>query len=1080
MLRASRHQGDPYYSSNGRQCVANAIHVLKRCYHTCPSKWTKDIFDCVMDDGNDLYQAISNNSLNPSKYWSLEDIPNIIEGTAIHVSSPISGKIGKQKSEGVLFTLNDALINIKESETEGYIFTMGSCTPSYTSAIFLQNNTYYFIDTHSRSETGMVVADGLATITVHKSSEHLYMFIQHLAASAFGQRPNAFFEIARLTISTDEFFHTLTDTDSEFSGFDMSDGEYSCRMYMANEMLDNINTPDVSDVSSINSDSILDSSLLDDAVMKLNDSVCYLEAITVDTINNFIDDDTKQGDDDDGDDDDDDDDDDVPLIYFVHKNYASKNIQEEDNMSSMSFLNGTAVRENDDDDDDDVPLIYLKKQNYVCENKSEKRKISNGDGDDDMSENRSEKRNVANNEVSENRPEERNVANDDVSENRFEKRNVANDDVSENRSEKRNVANDHVSENRSEIRNVANDDVSENRSELRNAANGDDNEVAGNEESILNCSMSPTLENDNVTGNSSRQGRKRVRDVSLWNRNIRKRQRNEGKEYVTVTGKLKSARIMKPGCGVHCRYKCHTNFDMPQRQTLFNIFWALGDINKQRHFISKYCLLRPKSQKKGASERRKYSLEYKFPHENGNTSGIVKVCKTFFLHTLSISERYVHTAQKLSNLGICQDDKWGKHSNRPNRTLHEQEKIVKDHIENFPTVESHYCRKDSQKQYLSGDLSLRKMYFLYKDFCEEKGYKPVSINIYRRVFDFQYNLAFHKPVKDQCDLCMSYLNSNDNQKSEMKAQYEMHLENKGLARKIKQEDKIKSQKDTSFVSACFDLQEVLMTPKSFENSLYYKRRLNTFNFSIYNMAKKSGYCYVWNESISSRGACEIASCVYDFIYLHSSQGKNDFSFFSDNCSGQNKNRYLITMYWFCLNKLGLSSITHHYLEKGHTQNENDSIHATIESASKNVRVYTTPQWATIIRMARRDKPYSVKEMSSKDFYDFKSLSCPLKNFNTNTNGEKIVWNKIKSFRLTSNKPNYFFYKTHHSGEEFQVDLFKRLRSAPNPSEMSLLQLHDDGVPISKEKFADLLTLCKKQIIPPVHHAFFLLLPHETD
>ena len=44
-----------------------------------------------------------------------------------------------------------------------------------------------------------------------------------------------------------------------------------------------------------------------------------------------------------------------------------------------------------------------------------------------------------------------------------------------------------------------------------------------------------------------------------------------------------------------------------------------------------------------------------------------------------------------------------------------------------------------------------------------------------------------------------------------------------------------------------------MTPKAFESSLYYKRRLNTFNFSIYDLGSSDAYCYLWNESVSGRG-----------------------------------------------------------------------------------------------------------------------------------------------------------------------------------------------------------------------------------
>ena len=52
----------------------------------------------------------------------------------------------------------------------------------------------------------------------------------------------------------------------------------------------------------------------------------------------------------------------------------------------------------------------------------------------------------------------------------------------------------------------------------------------------------------------------------------------------------------------------------------------------------------------------------------------------------------------------------------------------------------------------------------------------------------------------------------------------------------------------------------------------------------------------------------------------------------------------------------LHSIVHKYLDKGHTQNENDSIHATFEKASRNINIYTTAQCATTIRLARRENP----------------------------------------------------------------------------------------------------------------------------
>lgn len=41
--------------------------------------------------------------------------------------------------------------------------------------------------------------------------------------------------------------------------------------------------------------------------------------------------------------------------------------------------------------------------------------------------------------------------------------------------------------------------------------------------------------------------------------------------------------------------------------------------------------------------------------------------------------------------------------------------LVKEHINSFPKVESHYCRRDSSKLYLSSDLNKAVMYRLYTD-----------------------------------------------------------------------------------------------------------------------------------------------------------------------------------------------------------------------------------------------------------------------------------------------------------------------------------------------------------------------------
>lgn len=40
---------------------------------------------------------------------------------------------------------------------------------------------------------------------------------------------------------------------------------------------------------------------------------------------------------------------------------------------------------------------------------------------------------------------------------------------------------------------------------------------------------------------------------------------------------------------------------------------------------------------------------------------------------------------------------------------------VRAHINRFPRMESHYCRKDSKKEYLEGTLNIRTMFRLFKE-----------------------------------------------------------------------------------------------------------------------------------------------------------------------------------------------------------------------------------------------------------------------------------------------------------------------------------------------------------------------------
>ena len=86
-------------------------------------------------------------------------------------------------------------------------------------------------------------------------------------------------------------------------------------------------------------------------------------------------------------------------------------------------------------------------------------------------------------------------------------------------------------------------------------------------------------------------------------RKVANRRRNEGKSFVTRRGKVRSGRKMKKGCGQGCRFKYNLQYSEKDREEVFNAFWLLGDLNQQRHFLSKYAAQNKKRGREGRNQR---------------------------------------------------------------------------------------------------------------------------------------------------------------------------------------------------------------------------------------------------------------------------------------------------------------------------------------------------------------------------------------------------------------------------------------------------------------------------------------------
>lgn len=329
----------------------------------------------------------------------------------------------------------------------------------------------------------------------------------------------------------------------------------------------------------------------------------------------------------------------------------------------------------------------------------------------------------------------------------------------------------------------------------------------------------------------TKKGKKRVRNESAWIKNVRKRQRNSGKEYISRTGKTVAEKSIKLPCTEKCRLKCRNKITEDQRQEIFDCYWRLGTLQRQRDFLNS-CLTTLKVPyrrvKEGAAKTRKQNCVYHFT-VNGESK---RTCKIFFINTLGISERTLRTVIEGRNscsTGVIPDDKRGKHGHH-NQTNPEIIQSIRDHIHSVPRIESHYTRANTTREFIDGGLTVKE---LHRNYISIRGTMPsASFDMYYRIFNTEFNLSFFAPKKDQCDLCESYKNAIGEDQLKLKEPYEEHLKQKDLSRQEKAKDIQLVKEDGETVVAIYDLQAVMPVPIGNSSAFFYKSKLNCLNFTV--------------------------------------------------------------------------------------------------------------------------------------------------------------------------------------------------------------------------------------------------------
>lgn len=87
----------------------------------------------------------------------------------------------------------------------------------------------------------------------------------------------------------------------------------------------------------------------------------------------------------------------------------------------------------------------------------------------------------------------------------------------------------------------------------------------------------------------------------------------------------------------------------------------------------------------------------------------------------------MYTAHKTKNnkTNTPTPDRRGLNPNRIRKPTGDPD-FAREHIKSFPTIESHYCRANTKREYLGSHLSVNKMFDLYLEKCAEVDIAPIK------------------------------------------------------------------------------------------------------------------------------------------------------------------------------------------------------------------------------------------------------------------------------------------------------------------------------------------------------------------
>ncbi|XP_029924912.1 uncharacterized protein LOC115371597 [Myripristis murdjan] len=206
VVRGSFHQGNARFVYGGVQCMAIALVSLAK--HTVRSafSWDRLDLDRALVEGDELYTSLRDLNIfsHVSNLLSVPDLPQQLEldGQLFRFSfgDTVLGEVGVTEGEyidfGVFISLRNGLERIFSQYTTCLLTMCGN-----TTAIVREGGRFAVVDSHSRSNTGLLHHNGTSVVLHFACLHDLHHYICRLADSLRSREK--LFELCGVTVSTD-------------------------------------------------------------------------------------------------------------------------------------------------------------------------------------------------------------------------------------------------------------------------------------------------------------------------------------------------------------------------------------------------------------------------------------------------------------------------------------------------------------------------------------------------------------------------------------------------------------------------------------------------------------------------------------------------------------------------------------------------------------------------------------------------------------------------------------------------------------------------------------------------------------